>query len=83
MNNLGKQLRNLYVDKLGFLPKYLNTDFLHGNGVDSGDIYVRSTGYVRTVESVQYLLAGLFPLDKREPGDGSDIAIHIKATENM
>ncbi|KAJ3415610.1 hypothetical protein HDV05_004486 [Chytridiales sp. JEL 0842] len=74
---VGKKLRELYVDKLKFLPEHLNADFNHR------ELYVRSSGYVRTIESAQYVLAGLFPLDKREPGDASDIAIHIKATENM
>ncbi|KAJ3219632.1 hypothetical protein HDU67_000120 [Dinochytrium kinnereticum] len=74
---LGRDLRDHYVGKLGFLPEHLNEHFK-----DEG-MYVRSTGYVRTIESVQYLLAGLFPLECREPGKGGDVAVHVRAVGNM
>ncbi|KAJ3331668.1 hypothetical protein HDU76_002513 [Blyttiomyces sp. JEL0837] len=76
MMRKGQELRSLYVDKLKFIPPHLTHDFIQNC------LYVRSTGYLRTIESVQYLLGGLFPLEKREPGPQSDITIHIRAEEN-
>lgn len=76
MMEIGKKLRAHYIDRLKFLPQHLNADF------NRNHLYVRSTAYLRTIESTQYLLSGLFPLAMREPGPGSDIHIHIRATEN-
>ncbi|KAJ3230638.1 hypothetical protein HDU77_001281, partial [Chytriomyces hyalinus] len=53
MHSFGASLRREYMDNLNFLPQILDPDFIANN------LYVRSTGYVRTIESVQYLLAGL------------------------
>ncbi|KAI8853248.1 histidine phosphatase superfamily [Chytridium lagenaria] len=64
---LGKDMREQYAGKLGFLPEHLNAHFR------DEEMYVRSTGYVRTIESVQYLLSGLFPLETREPGNGGSL----------
>ncbi|KAJ3348951.1 hypothetical protein HDU83_000935 [Entophlyctis luteolus] len=77
MMNFGSRLREKYVDALKFLPEILTPSFNKTN------MYIRSTGYVRTVESVQYLLAGLFPFHTRQLGQSADIAIHIKGDENM
>ncbi|KAJ3109354.1 hypothetical protein HDU96_007242 [Phlyctochytrium bullatum] len=74
---LGNALRSEYITRFGFLPPHLTAHVLEE------DLYVRSTGYVRTIESVQYLLAGLFPLETREPGKAGDIPIHIRAVGNM
>ncbi|KAI9030950.1 histidine phosphatase superfamily [Phycomyces nitens] len=57
MSLLGTRLREIYVDKLGFLP----------DRYDEKTIYVRSSDYPRTQESVQQLVAGgLYPPSKRE-----------------
>ncbi|KAJ8131140.1 hypothetical protein O1611_g2487 [Lasiodiplodia mahajangana] len=48
----GKQLRQLYVDQLGLLPKHLS---------DPGTVYVRTTSFPRALESVQQALYGLYP----------------------
>ncbi|KAI8618251.1 histidine phosphatase superfamily [Chytriomyces sp. MP71] len=77
MMNLGASLRAHYTEKLGFLPHILTSEFMTRN------MYIRSTGYVRTVESVQYLLAGLFPFHTRPHGRDGDIKIHVANTENM
>ncbi|KAJ3026701.1 UNVERIFIED_CONTAM: hypothetical protein HDU68_005202 [Siphonaria sp. JEL0065] len=74
---LGNSIREEYTDALSFLPQFLTPHFNKHN------IYVRSTGYVRTIESVQYLLGGLFPFQTRELGPSSEITIHVKADENM
>ncbi|KAJ3390251.1 hypothetical protein HDU80_011317 [Chytriomyces hyalinus] len=77
MHSFGASLRREYTDNLNFLPQILDPDFI------ANKLYVRSTGYVRTIESVQYLLAGLFPLHTRPLGKTGDILIHISARENM
>ena len=66
MMSIGSQLRKLYVDQLGLLSKELNPS----------DLYIRSTDYSRTIESVQYLLAGLYPYSTRHKTP--DLTIHIR-----
>ncbi|KAJ3273266.1 hypothetical protein HDV01_004624 [Terramyces sp. JEL0728] len=51
MQNVGKWLREHYLGKL--LSPVWNTE--------SAEIALRSTNYLRTVESLQYLLHGLYP----------------------
>ena len=53
---LGERLRDLYVDKLNFLPTSLgNTDWM----------YLRATPIPRALESMQQALLGLYPEDTR------------------
>jgi acid phosphatase len=70
MMSLGTQLRKLYVEELKFLNSNLKLS----------DIYVRSTDYSRTIESVQYLLSGIYPQKSRSNSD--DITLHVKRGEN-
>ncbi|KAJ1895613.1 hypothetical protein LPJ66_004480 [Kickxella alabastrina] len=58
MTGLGAHLRALYVDALGFLPE-----------TPQGKLYLRSSMYVRAVESLQHTLGGLYP--DQEPGKQS------------
>jgi acid phosphatase len=51
MKSLGWYLRDTYINTMGLLPKVASED----------DVSLRSTNYVRTLESLQYLLVGLFP----------------------
>ncbi|KAK9235586.1 histidine phosphatase superfamily [Lipomyces kononenkoae] len=51
---LGEQLRELYVDKLAFLPR---------NFTKPSDIYLRSTGIVRSRETLLEVFNGLYPLN--------------------
>ncbi|EMD34786.1 hypothetical protein CERSUDRAFT_86207 [Gelatoporia subvermispora B] len=53
--NLGSSLRELYVNKLGFLP-----DVVHSND----EVYFRSTNMPRTIESLQQVIHGLYPTTK-------------------
>lgn len=54
---LGRRLRTLYVDRLGFLPKTISsTDFL----------YLRSTPVPRALESLQQTFSALYPTATRE-----------------
>lgn len=55
MQSIGENLRKVYLDKLELLPK----DPITGKANYSDHVYVRSTDYARTIESVQYLLSGL------------------------
>ncbi|KAJ2391979.1 hypothetical protein GGI05_002800 [Coemansia sp. RSA 2603] len=50
--NLGSQLRSIYVNKLGFLPDWLD---------NPNKLYVRTTHYHRTKNSAEQLLGGLYP----------------------
>ncbi|KAK2750159.1 hypothetical protein FQN57_004655 [Myotisia sp. PD_48] len=49
---LGRQLRQLYITKLGFLPDRLTAPHI---------IYLRSTRYQRTFSSLQQVFSGLYP----------------------
>ncbi|CEP20088.1 hypothetical protein [Parasitella parasitica] len=56
MTSLGDRIRDIYINKLHFLPDMYNEDA----------IYLRSSDYIRTQESVQQLVAGgLYPRGKR------------------
>lgn len=56
---LGVRLRQLYIDRLRFLPSTIqSTDFM----------YLRSTPVPRALESLHQTFAGLYPRSTREPG---------------
>lgn len=56
---LGLRLRELYVDRLGFLPPAIGSaDFL----------YLRSTPVPRALESLHQTFSALYPPSTREPG---------------
>ena len=56
MTSLGDRIREVYINKLHFLPDVYNEE----------SIYLRSSDYIRTQESVQQLVAGgLYPKGKR------------------
>ncbi|KAK3356935.1 histidine phosphatase superfamily [Lasiosphaeria hispida] len=57
---LGLRLRDLYVDRLKFLPSTINS---------TGFLYLRSTPIPRTLESLQQAFSALYPPTKREPGE--------------
>ncbi|KAF7731246.1 hypothetical protein EC973_000662 [Apophysomyces ossiformis] len=74
MTSLGNRLREIYIDKLQFLP-----DIFEDNAV-----YLRSTDYPRTQESVQQLIAGgLYPPEKRLPGFALKIRTRDPRVDNM
>ncbi|KAF8550160.1 phosphoglycerate mutase-like protein [Imleria badia] len=50
--NFGVALRQLYVDKLGFLPSTLRNE---------NQAYFRSTNVPRTIESLEHIVHGLYP----------------------
>lgn len=52
---LGRRLRHLYVDRLGFLPPTISSSR------DADSLYLRSTPIPRALESMQQALHGLYP----------------------
>lgn len=57
--NLGRRLRTLYVDRLGFLPPSLTP-------ATSASLYLRATPIPRALESLQQTLHGLYPSHTRD-----------------
>lgn len=66
MMALGSRLRFHYIDQMKLLSQTL----------DPHSLYIRSTDYSRTIESVQYLLGGLYP--KKNRNQGQDLKIHVR-----
>ncbi|KAI8592762.1 histidine phosphatase superfamily [Geranomyces variabilis] len=60
MARAGANLRALYISRLKFLsdPDPTATD---STAAFHSNVYLRSTDYARTIESLQYLIHGLFP----------------------
>ncbi|CAO3687545.1 unnamed protein product [Rhizopus microsporus] len=74
MTGLGQRLREVYIDKLKFLPDMFDED----------TVYVRSTDYPRTQESVQQLIAGgLYPKGKRSENFVLKLRIRDPRDDNM
>ena len=53
---LGRRIRHLYVNQLGFLPELL---------ADPASVYLRATPFPRTLTSLQQVIVGLYPPNKR------------------
>lgn len=70
MMALGSRLRFHYINRLKLMGEYL----------DPMNLYIRSTDYSRTIESVQYLLGGLYPVKSRKIGQ--DLVIHVRDYQN-
>ena len=58
---LGRRLRHLYVRQLGFLPETVS---------DVDMVYLRSSPWPRTLDSLQQVFTGLYPPGKRESAFG-------------
>ncbi|KAG7446831.1 phosphoglycerate mutase-like protein [Guyanagaster necrorhizus] len=72
--NYGAALRQIYIDKLGFLPNYLQTE---------GLTYFRSTNMPRTIESLQQIIHGLYPTEKCHPTLTPPLVVRNGKDENM
>ncbi|KAF8908484.1 histidine phosphatase superfamily [Mucidula mucida] len=72
--NYGTALRELYVDKLKFLPNYLLTE---------DQTYFRSTNMPRTIESLQQIIHGLYPTDRCHPTVTPPLLVRNGRDENM
>jgi acid phosphatase len=66
MMALGSRLRFYYINQLKLM----------GQTLVPQSLYIRSTDYSRTIESVQYLLGGLYPRKNRFKGQ--DLEIHVR-----
>ncbi|SAL96061.1 hypothetical protein [Absidia glauca] len=74
MTALGARLRELYVERYHYLSDIY----------DPKEVYIRSTDYARTQESVQQMFAGgLYPHDKRPDGAPIQIRTRDPQKENM
>lgn len=66
---LGSSLRDVYIKRLGFLQSKF----------DNNEVFVRSTDFWRTQQSVESMLYGFYPLQYRDAG--APIEIHTKGAE--
>ncbi|KAJ2084198.1 hypothetical protein H4R24_000271 [Coemansia sp. RSA 988] len=73
-NFLGSQLRSIYVDKLGFLPKELNS---------TDEVYARTTMVWRTKNSAESLFGGLWPKRAIAPAAAIPLHSYPKRIETM
>jgi acid phosphatase len=73
MTSLGERIRQVYINKYSInisrygqnLTKFYRLQFLPDQ-YDEKTLYIRSSDYIRTQESVQQLVAeGLYPKEKR------------------
>lgn len=72
--HFGRGLRKLYVERLHFL-----SDFL-GN---KDEVYFRSTNMPRTIESLQQIIHGLYPISKCESNTCPTVLIRNGKDENL
>lgn len=70
---LGRYIREKYILDKKFLPF----------SYDSSDVQLVSTNYVRTIESLQYLLNGLYPKHHRTHGSSWKVNIKPSICETM
>ncbi|KAJ1968142.1 hypothetical protein IWQ62_001421 [Dispira parvispora] len=93
MLSLGENLRQIYVDKLGFLPQELkpgvtsaasiadNTSPYHYN--PGLPIFIRSLNGERVQSSSQFLLTGLYPSNTRDPDMVVKEVVYTEEVESM
>ena len=67
---LGQSLRQLYVQQLGFLPERIT---------DARMIYLRSSPFSRTLDSLLQVFGGLYPVENR----GGTVARPIIVTREL
>ncbi|KAJ1668168.1 hypothetical protein EV178_000829 [Coemansia sp. RSA 1646] len=72
--DLGARLRNVYVEKLGFLPYWLS---------DVNQVYARTTSVWRTKNSAESLLNGLWPYRNIDPSMLIPLHTYPESIETM
>ncbi|KAI0064916.1 phosphoglycerate mutase-like protein [Artomyces pyxidatus] len=72
--NYGRALRKLYIERLGFLSDTLGRP---------NDVYFRSTNMPRTVESLQQIIHGLYPMTKCDEGIVHEVRVRNGREENL
>ncbi|KAE9396149.1 phosphoglycerate mutase-like protein, partial [Gymnopus androsaceus JB14] len=70
----GSSLRELYIEKLGFLPDTLQS---------AEEVYFRTTNVPRTTESLQEIVHGLYPTHKCQPDVIPPIFVRSGRDENL
>lgn len=71
---LGQRLRQLYVDRLGFLPHEL---------VEPRQVYLRASPVPRALESMQQVLTGLYPPESVKVSEPLNLITRNVADENL
>ncbi|KAJ7039799.1 histidine phosphatase superfamily [Mycena alexandri] len=72
--NYGVALRSLYIDRLGFLPDFLQKP---------GEVYFRSTNMPRTTQSLEQVIYGLYPTTKCNPSAAPTLLTRNGKDENL
>ncbi|PPQ68920.1 hypothetical protein CVT24_007664 [Panaeolus cyanescens] len=70
----GKNLRNLYVNRLGFIPDKLS---------DTNQVYFRTTNIPRTTQSLQQIVRGLYPDEKCHENVHPPLLVRNGKDENL
>jgi len=73
---LGRHLRDIYVDQMKLLPEVYDHQ-------DMQTLHVRTTSVWRTKQSAQSLLEGLYPADKRTHGSYFNLTTYPAEAETM
>ncbi|GJE86567.1 phosphoglycerate mutase-like protein [Phanerochaete sordida] len=86
--NFGRALRQLYVDRLQFLPDALKASHADSSQASlqadaQNDVYFRSTNVPRTIESLHEIVFGLYPSDKCLDGYVHQIRVRNGKDENL
>ncbi|KAK5654175.1 hypothetical protein OQA88_7606 [Cercophora sp. LCS_1] len=68
---LGLRLRELYVNRLGFLPSTINS---------TESMYLRSTPVPRALESMQQTFSALYPMQTREADSSGKLPVPVILT---
>ncbi|KAJ1964069.1 hypothetical protein GGI12_001660 [Dipsacomyces acuminosporus] len=82
MTKLGTHLRELYVDSLKFLPPLARQS---SSGGLTEDLYLRTTSYTRSFESLQQILSGLYPSQPSSAPSSALFQVNVRPSnrENM
>ncbi|KJA16650.1 hypothetical protein HYPSUDRAFT_47130 [Hypholoma sublateritium FD-334 SS-4] len=72
--NFGRNLRKIYIDKLGFIPDVLS---------NNDQVYFRSTNIPRTTESLQQIIHGLYPTTKCDSSVQPPLLVRNGKDENL
>ena len=76
MLRLGQQIRHLYIDQLGFMPRVISND-------DLGSLYIRASPFPRALESTHQAFLGLYPLKCRARGFVPEIVARSPVDETL
>ncbi|KAF8899757.1 histidine phosphatase superfamily [Gymnopilus junonius] len=72
--NFGRNLRKLYIDRLGFLPDTLS---------NKDSVYFRTTNMPRTIDSLLEIMHGIYPTHKCQPNAAPSYLVRNGKDENL